>query len=68
MDNDKAGKAAVEKIEQSIPVTFKILDLSRLSGINEYINDFNDLLKYMQEHNITEDVVANNKNYQCIHF
>lgn len=61
MDNDKAGKAAVEKIKQSIPITFKILDLDRLSGINEYINDFNDLLKYMQEHSITEDIVANNE-------
>lgn len=61
MDNDKAGKAAVEKIEQSIPITFKILDLGRLSGSNEYINDFNDLLKYIQEHNITEDIVFNNK-------
>ena len=61
MDNDKAGKAAVEKIEQSIPITFKILDLGRLSGINEYINDFNDLLKYMQEHNITADIIANNE-------
>lgn len=61
MDNDKAGKAATEKVEQSIPVTFNILDLGKLSEINEYINDFNDLLKYMQEHNITEDVVANNK-------
>ena len=61
MDNDKAGKAATEKVEQTIPITFNILDLGKLSGIEEYINDFNDLLKYMQEHNITEDIVANNK-------
>ena len=57
LDNDKAGKKAVEKVEQSIPLISYNLNLGRLAGINEYINDFNDLYKYIKSKNITDDVI-----------
>ena len=60
MDNDKAGKKAVKKIEQTIPLVFHLLNLGSLNGIDEYINDFNDLLKYTQEHKINEDLITPN--------
>lgn len=60
LDNDKAGKQAVEKVEQSIPIVFYNLNLGRLAGINEYINDFNDLYKYIKSKNITEDIINKN--------
>lgn len=60
LDNDKAGKKAVEKVEQSIPLIFYNLNLGRLAGINEYINDFNDLYKYIKSKNITDDVIKKN--------
>ena len=60
LDNDKAGKQAVEKVEQSIPIVFYNLNLGRLAGINEYINDFNDLYKYLKSKNITEDILKKN--------
>jgi len=60
LDNDKAGKQAVEKVEQSIPMVFYNLNLGRLAGINEYINDFNDLYKYIKSKNITDDVIKKN--------
>lgn len=60
LDNDKAGKQAVEKVEQSIPIIFYNLNLGRLAGINEYINDFNDLYKYIKCKNITEDIIKKN--------
>lgn len=60
LDNDKAGKKAVEKVEQSIPLIFYNLNLGRLSGISEYINDFNDLYKYLKSKNITDDIIKKN--------
>ena len=60
LDNDKAGKQAVEKIEQSIPIIFYNLNLGKLAGINEYINDFNDLYKYIKNKNMTDDVIKKN--------
>lgn len=60
LDNDKAGKKAIEKVEQSIPLIFYNLNLGRLSGISEYINDFNDLYKYLKSKNITDDVIKKN--------
>lgn len=60
MDNDKAGKKAIKKIEQTIPLTFHVLNLGSLNGINEYINDFNDLLKYSQQHKIKGDLITPN--------
>ena len=60
LDNDRAGIQAVEKVEQSIPIVFYNLNLGRLSEINEYINDFNDLYKYLKSKNITEDILKKN--------
>lgn len=60
LDNDKAGKQAVEKVKQSIPIIFYNLNLGRLAGINEYINDFNDLYKYIKSKNITENIIKKN--------
>ncbi len=60
LDNDRAGKQSVEKVEQSIPIVFYNLNLGRLVGINEYINDFNDLYKYIKNKNITDDVIKKN--------
>ena len=60
LDNDNAGKKAVEKVEQSIPITFFNLNLGNLVGINEYINDFNDLYKYLKNKNICEDIIKKN--------
>ena len=37
-----------------------MLNLGILNGINEYINDFNDLLKYTQEHKINGDLITPN--------
>ncbi len=60
MDNDLAGKKATKKIEQEIPLVFHNLNLGKLNGIKEYINDFTDLHKYIREHEITENVLENN--------
>lgn len=60
LDNDNAGKKAVEKVEQTIPITFFNLNLGNLAGINEYINDFNDLYKYLKNKNICEDIIEKN--------
>lgn len=60
LDNDKAGKQAVKKIEQSIPIIFYNLNLGRLNGISEYINDFNDLYKYIKSNNISSNLIEQN--------
>lgn len=60
LDNDVAGKKAAKKIEQEIPLVFHNLNLGKLDGISEYINDFTDLYKYIQKHGITENVLENN--------
>lgn len=60
LDNDNAGKKAVEKVEQTIPITFFNLNLGNLVEINEYINDFNDLYKYLKNKNIREDIIKKN--------
>ncbi len=60
MDNDLAGKKATKKIEQEIPLVFHKLNLGKLNGITDYINDFTDLHKYIQEHGITDSVLENN--------
>ena len=60
LDNDKPGKAALKKVEQTIPVIFEVLNLARLNGVEKYINDYNDLLKYKNEYKITEDIAKEN--------
>lgn len=60
LDNDTAGKKAVQKIEQEIPLIFDVLNLGKLNNVNDYINDFTDLYKYLKEHDITGDVLEEN--------
>lgn len=60
MDNDIAGRKAVQKIEQEIPIVFHNLNLARLNGINEYVNDFTDLHKYIQQNKIQGNIIEQN--------
>lgn len=63
LDNDSVGKKATHKVEQSIPITFYNLNLAKLNGIATYINDFNDLYKYIKSHNIKGNIIESNAKF-----
>lgn len=57
LDNDRAGKAAVKKIEREIPFPVYKLDLAHVKSVYGYINDFNDLYKYVKDNNIQDNLI-----------